>query len=404
MNVNEIRKEFPILHQEVNNRPLVYLDNAASSQKPLAVIDAISDYYKTIHANVHRGVHHLSQKATDAYEGAREDVRRFLNASHTREIIFTAGTTDSINLVSQTWARKHLQQGDEVIVSHLEHHSNIVPWQMVCEEKGAVLKVIEVNDAGEMVMASFEKLLSSRTKIVAVNHVSNTLGTINPIAEIIKKAHAVGAIVCVDGAQAAPHMQADVQDLDVDFYAISSHKMYGPTGIGVLYGKEALLDDSPPWRGGGEMIKTVSFERTTYNSLPHKFEAGTPHVEGAIGLGVAIRWMERVGVENIRQHEDHVLAYATEKLLAIEGLRIFGTSKNKASVISFLVDEIHPYDIGTLLDKMGIAVRTGHHCTEPLMDLYNIPGTVRASFAAYNTKGEVDVLVAGLERALGMLR
>lgn len=398
-----IRSQFPILEHEVHSKSLVYFDNAASSQKPEAVVNAIADYYHTTHSNVHRGVHFLSQKATDAYEAAREDVRRFLNAKHVHEIIWTSGTTDSINLIAQTWARKFVGHGDEIIVSHLEHHSNIVPWQMVCEAVGARLRVIKINEAGEIDQEHYRSLLNSSTKLVAINHVSNALGTINPVKQMIGMAHELGAVVCVDGAQAAPHLQPDVQDLDADFYAISGHKMYGPTGIGVLYGKEEILHQTPPWRGGGEMIKTVTFEGTTYADLPHKFEAGTPHVEGAVGLGAAIRWMEEIGVENIARHEDDLLIYATEKIQTIPGVRIFGTSPNKASVLSFLVGDIHPYDIGTLLDKMGVAVRTGHHCTEPLMNHYCIPGTVRASFAAYNTKEEIDLFITALKRAVNML-
>ena len=404
IDVNEIRSQFPILSQEVNGKQLVYLDNAASSQKPLAVIDAISNYYKNDHANVHRGVHTLSQRATTQFETARQDVRRFLNAKHDHEIIFTSGATDSINLVSQTWARKHLNAGDEVIISHLEHHSNIVPWQMVCDEKGAKLKVIPIDENGEVVLDEFRRLLSKSTKIVAINHVSNTLGVINPIEEITQSAHKAGAIVCIDGAQAAPHMKIDVQALDVDFYSISPHKMYGPTGIGVLYGKEALLNDAPPWRGGGEMIDTVTFEKTTYNTLPHKFEAGTPHIEGVIAFGAAIRWMEEVGIENIQSQEERLRAYATKELKKINGMRIIADVEPKAAVVSFLVGEIHPYDMGTLLDQMGIAVRTGHHCTEPLMTHFQIPGTVRASFAVYNTMEEVDALVEGVKRAATILQ
>lgn len=403
INVEQIRAQFPILDQQINGKPLVYLDNAASSQKPLAVINAISNYYKTSHANVHRGVHTLSQKATDQFESARKDVQRFLNAKHGHEIIFTSGATDSINLVSQTWAKKYLNQGDEVVISHLEHHSNIVPWQMVCEEKGATLKIIPVDENGEIIVSAYKELLSSSTKIVALNHISNTLGVINPIEEIIEAAHEAGAIVCIDGAQAAPHMKIDVQALDVDFYSISAHKMYGPTGIGVLYGKEDLLNDAPPWRGGGEMIETVTFEKTTFNPLPHKFEAGTPHIEGVIALGAAIRWMEDIGIENIQTREEELRAYATAELKKIDGMRIIADVEPKAAVVSFLVGDIHPYDIGTLLDQMGIAVRTGHHCTQPLMDHFKIPGTVRASFAVYNTKEEVDALVEGVRRSVSIL-
>jgi cysteine desulfurase / selenocysteine lyase len=403
IDIKKIRSQFPILHQEVNGRPLIYFDNAASSQKPQAVIDSITHYYSTTHANVHRGVHYLSQKATESFEEARTKIQHFLNAAHNHEIIFTSGTTDSINLVAQTWAKKHLKSGDEVIVSYLEHHSNIVPWQMACESAGAHLKVIPIHPSGELDLEAYDKLLNGKTKLVAVNHVSNTLGIVNPIKRIIRMAHSVGAIVCVDGAQSAPHMAIDVQGLDADFYSISAHKMYGPTGIGVLYGKEALLNDSPPWRGGGEMISRVTFEKTSYNTLPHKFEAGTPHVEGAVAFGAAIDWILGVGLDNIAAYEHQLLVYANEKLAAIPGLRVYGTGPDKASVISFLVDDIHPYDIGTLLDKMGVAVRTGHHCTEPLMDFFGIAGTVRASFAVYNTTAEIDSFVEALKKALSML-
>lgn len=402
-NISDIRKEFPILDQEVNGKPLVYLDNAASSQKPLAVIDAISNYYKTTHANVHRGVHTLSQRATDLFEQSRRDVQRFLNAEHEHEVIFTSGSTDSLNLVTQSWGRKFIKSGDEVIVSHLEHHSNIVPWQMVCEANGASLKVIPIDEHGQLDIEVFKSLVSANTRVVAINHVSNALGIINPIKEVARLAHEVGAIICVDGAQATPHMKVDVQALDVDFYSVSAHKMYGPTGIGVLYGKEKLLNEAPPWRGGGEMIETVTFEKTTYNVLPHKFEAGTPNISGAIGLGAAIRWMEEVGIYNIREQEEDLRKYATEKLNEIDGMRIIADVADKAAVVSFLVGDIHPYDMGTLLDQMGIAVRTGHHCTEPLMAHFQIPGTVRASFAVYNTRSEVDALVEGIKRATAIL-
>ncbi len=402
--VKTVAQDFPILGREVYGKRLAYLDNGASAQKPLSVLKAIDEFYSSEYANVHRGLHFLSNTATERFEEARRTVQRFLNAESDDEIIFTKNATEAINLVAYGLGLDDIGAGDEIVLSIMEHHSNIVPWQMVCEEKGAVLNVIDVNDKGEFVMSSFEGLLSDKTKLVAVNHVSNPLGTVNPVKTIIQKAHEVGAVVCVDGAQAAPHMKIDVQDLDADFYSISGHKMYGPTGIGVLYGKEKLLNDAPPWRGGGEMIASVSFESTTYNVLPHKFEAGTPHVEGAVGLAAAVRWMETVGVRTIHDHENELLDYATGLLSAIDGLRIYGTSTNKASVISFLVDDIHPYDIGTLLDKLGIAVRTGHHCTEPLMTLFNIPGTVRASFAVYNTKEEVDVFVEALKRVLKMLR
>ncbi len=388
----------------MNGKPIVFLDSAASSQKPRQVIDAMDQYYKRQHANVHRGVYQLSQEATDAFERARELVRSFVNAASDKEIIFTRGTTEGINLVASSFGRQFLKEGDEVIVSHLEHHSNIVPWQLICEQQGAKLKVIPVTETGELDMDAFRSLLSDRTRIVAVNHVSNALGTVNPVEEIIREAHARDIPVLLDGAQAVPHMKVDVQELDVDFYVFSGHKMLGPTGIGVLYGKTRWLEAMPPYHGGGEMIHTVSFEKTTYAELPHKFEAGTPDIAGAVGLGAAVEYMMEIGPDVIGQHEHQLLRYATEKLLQIEGLKIYGTADNKAGVISFLVEGIHPYDLGTLLDKQGIAVRTGHHCAQPLMDRYGIPGTVRASFAVYNNREDVDKLVAGLERAVKMLK
>ncbi|MDA7744617.1 cysteine desulfurase [bacterium] len=403
LDIDSIREQFPILHQEVNGKPLVYLDNGASSQKPKRVIDAISHYYENDHANVHRGVHTLSQRATDAFEAVRKQVQHFINAEHEHEIIYTRGTTEAINLVTSSYGKVFIEEGDEVLISTMEHHSNIVPWQMMCEEWGAVLKIIPITESGEIIMDRFDELLSGRTAMVAVNHVSNSLGTINPLHEIINKAHKVGAAVLIDGAQSVPHMSVDVQDLDADFYCFSAHKMYGPTGIGILYGKEQWLNDMPPYHGGGEMIDKVSFEKTTYNSLPFKFEAGTPNIADTIALGEAIRFMEEVGVENIGAWENELVEYATMKLLEVDGLRIYGTAKNKASVISFLVGDIHPFDMGTILDQLGIAVRTGHHCTMPLMDWYGIPGTVRASFAVYNTKAEVDTLVEGVKRAAAML-
>ncbi len=403
LDIDSIREQFPILHQEVNGKPLVYLDNGASSQKPKRVIDAISHYYENDHANVHRGVHTLSQRATDAFEAVRKQVQHFINAEHEHEIIYTRGTTEAINLVASSYGKVFIEEGDEVLISTMEHHSNIVPWQMMCEEWGAVLKIIPITESGEIIMDRFDELLSGRTAMVAVNHVSNSLGTINPLHEIINKAHKVGAAVLIDGAQSAPHMSVDVQDLDADFYCFSAHKVYGPTGIGILYGKEQWLNDMPPYHGGGEMIDKVSFEETTYNTLPFKFEAGTPNIADTIALGEAIRFMDDIGIENIGAWENELLQYATEKLLEVDGLRIIGTAKNKASVISFLVGDIHPFDMGTILDQLGIAVRTGHHCTMPLMDWYGIPGTVRASFAVYNTKAEVDVLVDGVKRAAKML-
>ncbi|MEM9886134.1 MAG: cysteine desulfurase [Bacteroidota bacterium] len=404
IDIQKIRKQFPLLEREMNGKPIVFLDNAASSQKPDVVVKALEHYYEHQHANVHRGVYGLSQEATDAFEAGREKVRRFLNADSTDEIIFTKGTTDSINLVASSFGRHFLKAGDEVVVSTMEHHSNIVPWQMVCEQTGAKLKVIPINEEGEILLEEYEKLLNERTKIVSVVHVSNTLGTINPIAAIIEKAHAKDIPVLIDGAQATPHVKIDVQALDADFYAFSAHKVYGPTGMGVLYGKRKWLDLMPPYQGGGEMIATVSFEKTTYNELPYKFEAGTPNIAGSVALGAAIDFVEAIGQENIAQHEAELLAYATSELSKIEGLRIIGRAENKASVVSFLVDDIHPYDLGTILDKQGIAVRTGHHCTQPLMDRYGIPGTVRASFAAYNTKEEVDKLVEGVIRAVSILK
>jgi len=404
LNISQIRKDFPILKREVNGKPLVYFDNGATSQKPQVVIDAITNYYTNENSNIHRGIHTLSQEATDAYEKARTTVQQFINAKHNHEIIFTSGTTGSINLVASSFGKKYIQAGDEIIISTMEHHSNIVPWQMLCEEKGAVLKVIPINDKGELLLEEFKKLLSSKTKIVAITHVSNTLGTINPVKEIIKLAKAVGAFVLIDGAQAVPHTKVDVQALDCDFYAFSGHKMFGPTGVGILYGKESILNELPPYQGGGDMIKTVTFEKTTYNELPHKFEAGTPNIVGGIGLGVAINYMNSIGIDNIEAYEHELLAYATEQIKQIEGVRIIGEAQNKASVLSFLVDGTHPTDIGMIIDKLGIAIRTGHHCTEPLMNRFNIPGTARASFAFYNTKEEIDTFILALERALKMLK
>ena len=404
LDIDSIRSQFPILDQQVNGKPLVYLDNGASSQKPQRVIDALSHYYEHDHANVHRGVHSLSQRATDQFEAVRKQVQKLVNAEHEHEIIFTRGTTEAINLVATSFAKVFVEEGDEIIISSLEHHSNIVPWQMICEEWGAVLKVIPITDSGEIIEDEFDELLTGRTRMVAINHVSNSLGTINAIESIITKAHKVGAAVLIDGAQSVPHMKVDVQALDADFYCFSSHKMYGPTGIGVLYGKEYWLNDMPPYHGGGEMIDTVTFEETTYNELPFKFEAGTPNIADTIAFGEAIRFMEEIGIEEIGKWEHELLEYATKKLLEIDGLRIIGTAKNKASVISFLVGDIHPLDMGTILDQLGIAVRTGHHCTMPLMDRLGIPGTVRASFAVYNTMAEVDALVEGVKRAATMLQ
>ena len=402
INIQKIRAEFPILNQQVNGKPLVYFDNGATAQKPQVVIDAISKYYSEINSNIHRGVHTLSQLATDAYEFSRNTIQKHINAKHNHEVIFTSGTTFGINLVANGFAAL-LKEGDKVMVSNLEHHSNIVPWQFLCEKTGAKLVVIPMNEKGELVMAEFERLLSNKTKIVAVNHISNALGTINPIEEIIEKAHSVGAAVLIDGAQATPHLKPDVQALDCDFYVFSGHKVCGPTGVGILYGKEEWLRKLPPYQGGGEMIAEVTFEKTTYADLPHKFEAGTPNIAGGIVLGTAIDYLNEIGFDNIAAYEQELLDYATEKLLQIEGLRIYGTSVNKASVISFNIEGIHPYDIGTIIDKLGIAVRTGHHCAQPIMQYFNIPGTIRASFAFYNTKEEIDIFVEAVKKAQTML-
>ncbi len=404
IDIENIRKDFPILKREVNGYPLAYLDNGASAQRPAAVIDAIGHYYRMEHANVHRGVHFLSQEATRRYEEAREQLRVFINAAHDHEVLFTKGTTDSINLVANCFGRKFLAPGDEILITAMEHHSNIVPWQMICEEKGALLKVVPVADNGELEADAYAQLLNSRTRMVAMTHVSNTLGTINPVKAMIALAHERNIPVLLDGAQAVPHMAVDVQDLDVDFYTFSGHKMFGPTGVGILYGKEHWLRQMPPYQGGGNMIKTVSFEKTTYNTLPHKFEAGTPHIAGGIGLGEAARYLMQLGFDNIRAYEHELLEYATEKLTKTEGMRLIGTAPNKAAVLSFLIDGTHPYDVGMILDKLGIAVRTGHHCNQPLMDRFGIPGTIRASFAFYNTKAEIDRLAAGVERAVTMLQ
>lgn len=402
LDINKIREDFPILKQKVNGKPLVYFDNAATAQKPKVVEDAIVEYYETINANIHRGVHTLSQLATDAYEESRQKIKAHLNAKEDREIIFTAGTTFGINLVANGFGAL-LQEGDEIIISAMEHHSNIVPWQFACERSGATLKVIPMNQNGELLMEEYDKLLSKNTKVVAVNHISNALGTINPIEYIIKKAHEVGAAVLIDGAQATPHIKPDVQALDCDFYVFSGHKVCGPTGTGVLYGKEEWLNQLPPYQGGGEMIKTVTFEKTTYACLPHKFEAGTPNIAGGIVLGYALDYMNEIGFDNIAAYEHELLVYGTEKLLEIEGVKIIGTAKEKASVISFNIEGIHPYDIGVIVDKLGVAVRTGHHCTQPIMDFFGIPGTIRASFSFYNTKEEIDTFIAAVKKAKMML-
>ena len=400
--VNNIRKDFPILERTVNGQPLVYFDNAATSQTPNQVIDVIADYYRNYNSNIHRGVHTLSQEATDAYEGARKTVQNHFNAAHPHEIIMTSGTTHSINIIASGYTQI-LREGDELILSAMEHHSNIVPWQMLCERTGAVLKVIPMNQTGVLEMDVYKTLLSEKTKLVFVNHVSNALGTVNPIDEIIKEAHAIGAKVLLDGAQAAPHIKADVQALDVDFYVTSAHKLCGPTGVGMLYGKESLLNMLPPYQGGGEMIAEVCFEKTTYADLPHKFEAGTPNIAGGIAFGAALDYMNGIGFDTIAAYEHELLDYATEQLKAIEGVRIYGEAPQKTAVVSFNVNEIHPYDIGSILDKLGIAVRTGHHCAQPIMDFYKIPGTVRASFSFYNTKEEIDMMIKALKRAIQML-
>ncbi|SNA69169.1 aminotransferase class V-fold PLP-dependent enzyme [Flavobacterium psychrophilum] len=402
LEINKIRADFPILTQKVNGKPLVYFDNGATSQKPKVVIDAIAAYYQKINANIHRGVHTLSQLATNAYEESRIKIQNHINAKFAHEVLFTSGTTFGINLVAHGFAAV-LKPNDEVMVSALEHHSNIVPWQMLCQKTGAKLVVIPMNENGELILSEYDRLLSNKTKIVAVNHISNALGTINPIKYMINKAHEVGAAILIDGAQAVPHIKPNMQELDCDFYVFSGHKMCGPTGTGILYGKEAWLNKLPPYLGGGEMIKEVTFEKTTYADLPHKFEAGTPNIAGGIVLGTAVDYMNSIGFENIQEQEKELLAYGTKKLLAIEGLKIFGTSKEKTSVISFNIDGIHPYDIGTIIDKLGIAVRTGHHCAQPIMNYFNIPGTIRASFSFYNTKEEIDIFVEAVRKAKTML-
>jgi cysteine desulfurase/selenocysteine lyase len=396
--VAQIREDFPVLKQHIHGRPLVYLDSAATAQKPFAVIDAIRRFHEVDCANIHRGVHELSQRSTAAYEETRVKARRFLNSKTKDELIFVRGTTEGINLVSSTWGRTNVKAGDEIIISAMEHHSNIVPWQMLCEEKGAALRVIPMNDRGELLMEEYEKLLNPRTRMVAVTHVSNALGTINPVRQIVEMAHQVGALTLIDGAQAMPHMKVDVQALDADFYTFSGHKIFGPTGIGVLYGKAKLLNAMPPYQGGGDMIRTVTFEKTTYADVPYKFEAGTPNIAGGIGMGAAIDYVARIGIDQIAAYEHELLAYGTEALSQIAGLRLIGTAREKASVLSFVIEGIHPHDIGTVLDKQGIAVRTGHHCAQPVMDWFGVPATTRASLAFYNTTGEIDALVAGIEK------
>ncbi len=401
--VEKLRAGFPVLHQQAYGKPLVYLDNAATTQKPKSVIEAINNYYERDNANVHRGVHMLSERATAAYEGAREKLRQLINATSTAEIVFVRGATEAINLVATSWGGTNIGAGDEILISEMEHHSNIVPWQMLCERSGAALKVIPINDAGEIIMEEFRAQLSERTKLVGVVHQSNALGTINPVAEIIRQAHAAGAKVLVDGAQSVAHMPVDVQKLNADFYVTSAHKMYGPTGIGILYAKEALLEVMPPYQGGGDMIAMVTFEKTEYNSLPYKFEAGTPNISGAIGFGAAVDFLAQVGIEDIAAHERTLLEYATKKAETFEGLRIIGTAANKASVLSMVFQGMHPHDLGTILDREGVAIRAGHHCAMPVMQHFNVPATARASFAAYNTREEIDVLFAALKHAQSLL-
>jgi len=398
-NIEAIRKDFPILGQHLYGKPLVYLDNAATTQKPQCVIDAVNHYYTCDNANVHRGVHALSERATAAYEGARKIIAGFFNAASEREVIFTRGTTEAINLVASAWGGANVRAGDEVLITHMEHHSNIVPWQMLCERVGATLKVVPINDAGELMMDAFEALLSERTRLVGVVHMSNALGTINPVASIIEKAHAAGAMVLVDGAQAAAHVAVDFQALDADFYVTSAHKMYGPTGIGVLIGKEAILDAMPPYQGGGDMIRMVTFEKTEYNDLPYKFEAGTPHIAGAIGFGRAIEYIQNIGFDSIGKREKELLAYATTRAENFDGLRQIGTARDKACVLSFVLAGVHPHDLGTIVDREGVAIRAGHHCAMPVMQFFKVPATARASFSIYNTEGEVDTLFAALQKA-----
>jgi cysteine desulfurase/selenocysteine lyase len=396
LDIAKIRADFPILAERINGRPLVYLDNGATSQKPQVVLDAIANYYDHLNANIHRGVHTLSVRATEAHDAARQTVKQFVNAADTREIIFVRGATEAINLVAQTYGRVHVGAGDEVLITAMEHHSNIVPWQILCEEKGAYLKVAPIDDRGELLLDEFASLIGPRTKIVAVTHVSNALGTVTPLREMIELAHRQGVPVLVDGAQAVPHFAVDVQALDCDFYAFSGHKVYGPTGVGVLYGKRALLNAMPPYQGGGDMISSVTFAKTTYNDLPFKFEAGTPDIAGAIALGAALNYIANLGMDKIAAHESQLLAYATETVGAIPGIRLIGTARERAGVLSFLLDSVHPHDLGTILDREGIAIRTGHHCAQPVMERFGIPATARASFAVYNTKEEVDALVAGI--------
>lgn len=403
LDVYAIRKQFPILSREVKGKPLIYFDNAATSQKPQMVIDALINYYTDYNANIHRGIHTLAEEATAAFEATRNAAMQFIHAGSREEIIFTKGTTEGINLVAYTWGRQNIKAGDEIIISGMEHHSNIVPWQMLCEEKNAVLKVIPIDDKGELLMDEYEKLLSAKTKLVSIVHVSNALGTVNPVKQMIDMAHKVGAVVLVDGAQSSVHMDIDVQQMNCDFFVFSAHKLYGPTGVGVLYGKKAILEAMPPFQGGGEMIKEVTFEKTTFNDLPYKFEAGTPNIADIIAFGTAIEFIHQTGKEKIKRHEHELLIYATEQLQQIPGLKIIGRAREKTSLVSFIIDKVHPQDIGILLDNRGIAVRTGHHCAQPCMIRFDIPGTVRASFAVYNTKEEIDELVIGLNKAIKML-
>jgi len=401
-NVERIRQDFPILNREVHGKPLVYLDNAATTQKPKAVIKAVQNYYATLNANIHRGVHYLSEAATKEYECVRKIIQGLINTQYEEEIIYTRGTTESINLVASSWGRANLKEGDEILITTMEHHSNIVPWQIIASQTGAKIKVVPINNSGEIIFEEFEKLLSEKTKFVSVVHVSNSLGTINPIKEIIEKSHKAGALVLIDAAQSIQHLKLDVQALDCDFLAFSGHKLYGPTGIGVLYGKEHLLDAMPPYQGGGDMIMSVTFEKTTFNTLPYKFEAGTPNISGAIGLGVAIRYLQNIGLDAVGDYENGLLKYATAVLSEIKGLKIIGTAQNKCSVISFVLDNVHPHDVGTMLDRDGVAVRTGHHCTEPIMRRFNVPATSRASFSFYNTKQEIDVLGESIKKVIKM--
>ena len=393
-----IKKEFPILSKEINNKPLIYLDNASTTQKPASVIDEIQEYYECTNSNIHRGVHHLSQKATEEYEEARKKIQKFIGATSSKEIVFVRGATEAVNLVANSYVNPLLSEGDNIIISHMEHHANIVPWQLIAKQKNIEIRVIPINEKGELVITELDNLIDKQTKFLSLNHVSNSLGTINPVEELIQKAHRNNIRIMIDGAQAVQHMKVNVTDLDVDFYCFSGHKMYGPTGIGILYGKKEILDKMEPYQGGGDMIKSVTFEKTIYNDVPHIFEAGTPNIVGAIGLGKAIDFIEKTTLEKIEEHEMDLLNYATQKISKIEGVRIIGTSENKASVISFVMDGIHPHDIGTIMDNLGIAIRAGHHCTQPVMDFYDIPATARASFAIYNTKEDVDRLIEGIEK------